>query len=122
MIKYINLFGLFKNDKTFDMTEGELVGAEVAFQWIDQNLELVPGQAMTVSQVQAETEGMPTRYINGYMDALKDAGITVVPDPTNEERLTEIIESAVNSSAWENAEALAEYLHDNGVKVGGDDE
>ena len=36
-MKYIDMYTAFKNDETFDMTEAELVGAKVAFQWIDQN-------------------------------------------------------------------------------------
>lgn len=57
-----------------------------------------------------------TPRVIDYLEAL---GIEVIPDPepTNTEKLAKLIGGAINSSAWHDEHALAEYLTDNGVKV-----
>ena len=124
--KYIDLADRIGEGAEYSNTTSFCLGIECALRWLDEHPDQVPGRTITESEAR-EAWHRACNENDGtiYERFAKAIGITVVPDPepTNAERLTGLIENAVHSPAWASAEALADYLDDNGVKaLGGDDE
>lgn len=130
-MKYIDMYTAFKGDETFDMTETELIGAKVAFQWIDHNLEQVPGRTITQSDLIAAVDETNHEDMNEYQKAralLVHLGYTI-PKPTNAELLEALLEGGDINAQWGLrgggvmfARELAHALDKAGVRAAGDGE
>ena len=128
-MKYIDMYTAFKNDETFDMTEAELVGAKVAFQWIDQNFEQVPGRTITEGDLIAAVDETNHEDMNEYQKAralLVHLGYTI-PKPTNKEQLESLLEGGDINAQWGLrgggvmfARELAHALDEAGVRASGE--
>lgn len=124
--KYEDLIENIENDGTFDMTRSELVGARVALQWLDQNRDQAPGRTITESELRVVAGRLFARWPDlgvfmGHLQReLSDLGITHVPNPTNFDRLEDLVDQ------WRKGpqgKTLTQYLDEHGVKApGGDDD
>lgn len=126
MSKYEDRMVDIKNDDTFDMTRSEIAGARVALQWLDQNVDRVPGRTITESEVTEVFEASKSGR-GGTRTALVRQGVTVVPDPepTNVELLAELIREIGydirHNGRLSGSNALALDLDARGVKASGGD-
>lgn len=82
----------------------------------------VPRKPTITESDYSDISGWARNYLHrGHegREVLARCGITIVPDPepTDAKKLAKLIGGAINSSAWHDEHALAEYLTDNGVKV-----
>ena len=121
--KYEDMYGQIIGDKTFDLTTSERLGAKIALQWIDQNPDQVPGRTITASEFDEAVESCVTEdaTVPPHTFAAR-LGVVCVPDPepTNAEKLNELICQATGSAS---ASLLAGYLDEAGVRApGGDDD
>ena len=122
--KYEDLLENIENDDTFDMTRSELVGARVALQWLDQNRDQAPGRTVTESELRVIAGRLFARWPDlgvfmGHLQReLTELGVTVIPNPTNAEKLELIW------ADWDpTREGVWEFFDRRGVKApGGDDE
>lgn len=112
---YEDLYRALENDDTFDMTRAELVGAKVAFQWLDEHFDGVPGRTITESEIIAAVDETNHEDMNEYQKAyalLVHLGYTVT-EPTDVEKITRLI---LENSTDMDPKFIAEMLVENEVR------
>src|SRR5690625_6118304 len=92
--KYEDLYGLMITDETFDMTMIERMGAKITLQWLDENIDQVPGRTITESEFNWRTSLCSELEAYWFKVGYFAAGGNIVPDPepTNAEKLDKIME------------------------------
>lgn len=124
MSKYEDLHHLIVGDKTFDLTASECLGAKIALQWLDQNIDEVPGLILTRSDM---VEAFGEEYAGWATHRLARIGYTVAPDPDPEPTNAELLEHRIRESGLDitgflgndATNALARSLDGDGVKAPG---
>ena len=97
-----------------------------SLRWLDRNPDQVPGRTITESELRVVAGRLFARWPDlgvfmGHLQReLSDLGITHVPNPTNFDRLEDLVDQ------WRKGpqgKTLTQYLDEHGVKApGGDDE
>ena len=97
-----------------------------SLRWLDRNPDQVPGRTITESELRVVAGRLFARWPDlgvfmGHLQReLSDMGITHVPNPTNFDRLEDLVDQ------WRKGpqgKTLTQYLDEHGVKApGGDDD
>ena len=126
--KYEDMYAQIIGDKTFDLTTSERLGAKIALQWIDQNVDQVPGRTITASEFDEAVESCVTEdaTVPPHTFAAR-LGVVCVPDPepTNAELLVEDLAGIYGANlTWTAKVAISEALTERGwtKAPGGDDD
>lgn len=96
-----------------------------SLRWLDQNRDQAPGRTITESELRVVAGRLFARWPDlgvfmGHLQReLSDLGITHVPNPTNFDRLEDLVDQ------WRKGpqgKTLTQYLDEHGVKAPGGDE
>lgn len=119
MSKYIDLKGSICTDIVVPTSNG-FAAAEAVLEWLDEHPGLVPGRRINQSRIDKMEADTSDRYMRGVRAGLILAGAEIAPDPnpTNAEKLEEIL----IDFECHPAHLIAEHLDTNGVTAPGGDE